>query len=301
MGSFCYADDVILLAPTRHSLQLMLNICEEFSNSHNMLFSTDPNPVKSKTKCLYFSMNQNKSDPEKVTLNGDKLPWVSNAKHLGNVINTDITKHFCYPVTSKDLLIKRAIFYDRVHSLKQEFGFCSKRLLCELLRIYATSFYSSMIWDIQSEEYCKLTRSYNTAIKLLWDLPHQTHKNFVEQLTDCPHLQSMLHSRYVGFSKSLLFSKKLEVRLLFNLCKYDLTTVTGTNLKKLMTTYECSSIENLIDTKSQISMKSVHPMKEEDQWKVLLLEDLVELRDGRSEANLSLDEINDLILFVTTS
>ena len=154
-----------------------------------------------------------------------------------------------------------------------------------------------MIWNIQS----KLIRSYNTAIKLLWDLPHQTHKNFVEQLTDCPHLQSMLHSRYVGFSKSLQFSKKFEVRLLFNLCKYDLTTVTGSNLKSLMTIYDCSSLESLIDNKYQISTKSVNSMCEEDQWKVLLLEDLVEMRDGRSEANLSLEEINDLILLVTTS
>ena len=89
----------MLMALTRHSLQLMLNICEEFSNSHDMLFSTDPNPVKSKTKCLYFSMNENKTDPEKVILNGDKLPWVSTAKHLGNVINTNINKNFCHPDT----------------------------------------------------------------------------------------------------------------------------------------------------------------------------------------------------------
>ena len=215
--------------------------------------------------------------------------------------SSQLFKILNYLDTSKDLLVKRAIFYDKVHSIKQEFGFCTKRLLCELLRIYATSFYSSMIWNIQSDEYGKLIRSYNTAIKLLWELPHQTHKNFVEQLTDCPHLQSMLHSRYVGFRKSLLFSKKFEVRLLFNLCKYNMTTITGSNLKFLMTTYDCNSVENLIEHKNQIAIKSVNPMTEEDHWKVLLLEDLVDLRDGRSEANLSLDEINDLILFITTS
>ena len=68
-----------------------------------------------------------------------------------------------------------------------------------------------------------------------------------------------------------------------------------------MTTYDCNSVENLIEHKNQIAIKSVNPMTEEDHWKVLLLEDLVDLRDGRSEANLSLDEINDLILFITTS
>ena len=50
LGAFGYADDVLLLAPSRQALQIMLTICEEFSTSHSMLFSTDPNPVKSKTR-----------------------------------------------------------------------------------------------------------------------------------------------------------------------------------------------------------------------------------------------------------
>ena len=55
VGAFGYADDVLLLAPSRQALQLMLSICEKFSTSHSMLFSTDPNPSKSKTKCFIFS------------------------------------------------------------------------------------------------------------------------------------------------------------------------------------------------------------------------------------------------------
>ena len=165
-----------------------------------MLFSTDPDPVKSKTKCMYYTMQSKAKDPEKVILNGDPLPWVEKAKHLGHMLTTEIIKEYAYPNTNNDLLVKRAIFFGKVHSLIQEFGFCSKRLLSELMRIYSTSFYGSMIWSIRSEEYNKLLRSFNSAIKMIWDLHHQTHKNFIEQLIDYPHLQSMLHSRYIGFA-----------------------------------------------------------------------------------------------------
>ena len=58
-GAFGYADDVTLLAPSRQALQKMLNICEEFSSSHSILFSTDPLPAKSKTKCLFFFKKKN--------------------------------------------------------------------------------------------------------------------------------------------------------------------------------------------------------------------------------------------------
>ena len=58
LGAFGYADDVTLLAPTRQGLQIMLNICENFASSHSMSFSTDTDPAKSKTKCLFFSRDK---------------------------------------------------------------------------------------------------------------------------------------------------------------------------------------------------------------------------------------------------
>ena len=119
MGAFGYADYIILLAPTRHALQLMLKICEKFAKSHDMLFSTDIRPEKSKTKCLYFTENQVKPEPQKVILNGDPLPWVPHGKHLGNELNTAINIGLHCPDTSHDLLMKHGIFFDRVYSLKQ--------------------------------------------------------------------------------------------------------------------------------------------------------------------------------------
>ena len=84
LGAFGYADDVTLLAPTRQGLQIMLNICEQFASSHSMSFSTDMDPSKSKTKCLFFSRDKLDSQVRNVVLTGDLLPWVTTAKHLGN-------------------------------------------------------------------------------------------------------------------------------------------------------------------------------------------------------------------------
>ena len=39
MGSFRYADDVILLAPAMSSLQNMLHIANDFSTEYNVLFN----------------------------------------------------------------------------------------------------------------------------------------------------------------------------------------------------------------------------------------------------------------------
>jgi hypothetical protein len=59
-----------------------------------MQFSTDPVPSKSKSKCLFFSRERAAGDIEEVLLNGDKLPWVSTAKHLGNHLSSKLNLSF---------------------------------------------------------------------------------------------------------------------------------------------------------------------------------------------------------------
>ena len=50
VGAFGYADDIALAAPSLSSLKQMINICEQFAESHSITF----NP--SKTKLLCFNM-----------------------------------------------------------------------------------------------------------------------------------------------------------------------------------------------------------------------------------------------------
>ena len=51
-GVFCgvvgYADDLLLLAPSRSAMATMLRICEQYATEHNLEFSTDPDPRKAR-------------------------------------------------------------------------------------------------------------------------------------------------------------------------------------------------------------------------------------------------------------
>ena len=51
-GVVGYADDLLLMAPSRSAMETMLKICEEYGEQNNLEFSTDPNPSKSKSKCI---------------------------------------------------------------------------------------------------------------------------------------------------------------------------------------------------------------------------------------------------------
>ena len=76
MGATGYADDLLLLAPVRSVLAEMVRVCEEYGRQHNMVFSTDPVPSKSKTKCMFFSGHRNVRYPDHIQLDGRILPWL---------------------------------------------------------------------------------------------------------------------------------------------------------------------------------------------------------------------------------
>ena len=51
-GGVGYADDLMILAPNRVAAQKMLNICENFATRNNVIFFTNTDTRKSKSKAL---------------------------------------------------------------------------------------------------------------------------------------------------------------------------------------------------------------------------------------------------------
>ena len=68
VGAAGYADDLILLAPSRSAMKKMLKVCE------NLQFSTDPVPAKSKSKCIYMCGYSDPVYPVPLQLCGADLP-----------------------------------------------------------------------------------------------------------------------------------------------------------------------------------------------------------------------------------
>ena len=300
LGGFGYADDVTLLSPTRQGLQSMLTICEEFSEGHSMLFSTDPVPSKSKTKCMLFSRHKSADQVLNLQLNGDNLPWVSTAKHLGNHLSSKLNLSPLSPETKTDLLCKRAILYDKVHQVQQQFGYCDPKLVLKLLSIYSTALYGSPLWQLNSEEHFKLNRSWNTAIKIIWDLPHSTHTRFLESLCPVPHLESVLHGRSIGFIQSLSRSTKQLIKLLFHSCSQDMSTVTGQNMKFLLSKYSKYSMAALFSEKDVIKNARVYSLQENDLWKVNLMQDFSLVKKNLLELPFEIENLDEILEEVCT-
>ena len=137
-GAAGYADDLILMSPSREAMSEMLEICESYANENNLVFSTDSNPSKSKSKCVFMCGKENVVYPKKLSLHGKELPYVKHANHLGHELSQTCTM-------DQDIRIKKAKLIDASTEIRETFGFAKPAQVLKVIRVYASNYYGSML------------------------------------------------------------------------------------------------------------------------------------------------------------
>ena len=285
-GILGYADDLLLLAPSRDALQEMIQNCEEHTRSLNISFSTHENPKKCKTKCMTFLDKER--EVRNITLDGKDLPWVKSAKHLGcRMTNTS-------GALTKDIMEKRAIFINRVNELNQEFYFAHPLTKVRINNVFNSYFYGSPLWNLFGKEADRLEKSWNVAQRILMGLPRNSHRYFIEPLSNTQHIRHSLFRRYIKFVNSIKSSEKVVLRKMFNTVKQDCRSTTGMNLRNLMKKMGRSTVDEL--QPNDVGQLTYHPIPEGDEWKVACAKELVEVKNGILSVDLLMTKEMDQIL-----
>ena len=264
MGAFSYADDIVLLSPSKSGLQNMIKICENFFNIHGIKISVDENPKKSKTQCMVFNWNQD--IPVNLKIGNIRIPWTERYKHLGHYIHKDESM-------GHDLNAKRGEFISQIHSLRQEFGNINPYVFLKLVNTYCTSFYGSNIWDLSSLAADKLWSCWNVFLKSSMNLPYATHRYFLNNINNQKHLKIQLLKRFVKFHNTILATDSNLIKILFEVQNSDVRSVFGRN---------CIMARNLCGTSNltcnNISQHVVYPIPAGEKWSFSLVHELLYLR-----------------------
>ena len=214
-----YADDVILIAPSRSALQAMLKVTEEFADEYKIIFSTHENPSESKSKCVWMcGKSEVRNYPAPLMLNSRPLPWVKTAAHLGHELSQKCDmEHAAW--------VARAKFIDKSVSVQEMFSFARPEQILAAVNIYCCDFYGSNLWNLYGERAEQCYRAYSTTVKLCFNLPRDCHTWAVTEVLNCgfPMARERVMSGYVRFLKRLETSASWEVRFLVELEARDNT------------------------------------------------------------------------------
>ena len=282
VGIVVYADDIALLSPSLDGLQNMIDTCEKYAEQHNLTFSTNVNPVKSKTKCVAFLLN--KRPLRNLQLKGKPLPWVNSIKHLG----TTLTNGSCCNL-EQDVLEKRAMFIAKNNELGQEFHYVHYKTKIWLNKVFNTSFYGAPLWDITSRSFGKLVKSWNVSARVMLNLPKTTHRYLIEPLTEDHHIVKSLHARFMKFVDTIENGRKEAPKRVMEMAQTDVRSTTGRNLRHLM-----------LQT-SNFDVKEIDPYDEpyeaipaSELWRIELVKDILAAKSGDVNSILNKDEMEDI-------
>ena len=290
--NFSWDSWILLLAPSLDTLQEMLKVCEEYANEHNLRFSTDNNPEKCKTKCIAFLIKDRPLPP--LELCGNSLPWVRSGKHLGITISDKIDG------MKTDLKIKRADYISKNNDILQEFGFSHPKTKIMMNSVYNSHLSGSCLWNLFSKEAVQMENTWNVSMRLMLDLPRETHRRLIEPLSGVKHVKLIMLKRFLSFIEQIRKSHKKATNSLLESILHDARSITGSNLRNILLMTEKSNVRDLLP--HDVDKMEYHPLPEGEKWKISIIQEIIENKNGNLNINnLSDDELENTLEFLCVS
>ena len=287
VGIIVYADDIVLLSPTLDGLQEMINTCSEYAKYHNLSFSTNHDPNKSKTKCMGFL--KKKRILRNMQLDNKNLPWVNSVRYLGTTITDTLDD------MNQDLLEKRAQYIAKNNELMQEFHYAHPYTKIMINNIFNTHFYGATLWDLFSSSFVRLEKTWNISQRLMLSFPRETHRYLIEPLSGRQHIIFSIRKRFLKFANCIAHSHKKVLRSVFKSVQLDCRSVTGRNLRNIMLSTNQDVYNDPINVRFNSPYNEITPG---ELWRISLLQEILEAKHGNLKVdNFLKKELDELVWY----
>ena len=207
INNLMYADDLVILAPSKSGLQSLINCCEAYGETHDIKY----NSIKSVIMVFKCGLLKKVSHGT-FLLNNEVIKVVSECKYLGHILDDSGSDN-------KDIIRQMKKVYAQGNLLLRKFGFCSYNVKIQLFRSYCTSLYTCQLWVNYSKECMrKLTVAYNNIFRFLMNEPKCCSASLMFVSRRVPSLKELLRQLVYSFVNRLTNS---ENRILADICKSE--------------------------------------------------------------------------------
>lgn len=270
-GAFAYADDIILLSPTRSGMQAMINICETFSREYCISFNA------SKSKHVYFCRDK-KVVPTPFNMQNSMIPTVPFEKHLGNWIGNGS----CEKIIDDNI----KSLYKNTNLLLSQFPKTSISTRYRLFKSYCMSVYGSQLWDYSGKHCNKFYIAWRKCIRRLLGIPHNTHCRYLHLICDDIPVDLQLHARFINFMKACSKSSSDIVRICSTLALNSSRSVASKSWFHICNTWNVEKDISLVNVNNvKLYCKSLDETA--DKMCTGLICDLLILRECDNDRNLT--------------
>jgi hypothetical protein len=152
--------------------------------------------------------------------------------------------------------------------------------------------YGSVLWDLFSKNAIKVENIYNRSVKIMLDLPVETHRGLIVPVSGKKHVKFILLKRFFKFIQSINISNKPLLRRLMLSIRDDARSTTGRNLKSLMLLTRKTSVVDI--EMGDLETLRYHPMGENEELRLEMIELVMEKRKSH-ELDTEEEELRTLL------
>ena len=254
-----YADDIVILAPSRRALQLLLNICMEEAVGLELAF----NYQKSKVMVFYSPSNRASGKIASRIMMGDEyIEEVEFVKYLGYIVSRDLN-------IDKDVNRAMKKFYIEFNQILRKFHFLDNSIKIFLFKQYCMQIYGAELWfGSKSKSLLKqFTVGFHKAVKKLLGLSSHENNHYA-----CQEANILMFNHYLNKLKICA-----TIRLYRNPCKFiekvaPYLTVSSVLLREVLkileSLYDCDSLfdNDLMAIISRIHFIQNHETQLRTSW-----------------------------------
>ena len=196
-----YADDMTLIAPSIHSLQILLDHCDSFALANDIKFNAN------KTKCMCIRPKKFKTDFEPYfTLSSKCLDVVSSHKYLGVHITDCLEDDANIRYQCRNL-------YSRGNTIIRNFKNCNDVVKCSLFKTFCTQIYGAQTWStFRCESFHQIKVAYNRIFRILMGLEHRVSMKHVLVCKGLDPFDVVFRKACVSFRSRLFLSDNTLIK-----------------------------------------------------------------------------------------
>ena len=225
VGTFIYADDITILAPTQSCLANMLHTCDRYASHHDLLFNPD------KTKCMFFTLN-NRLSHFPLNFKNVNLEFVKQCHLLGVYISTDILY--------RNIQSTIHTFYRKCNEVRLDFAMVSSEIKAKLISIYCMDLYGSQMWNFSDDNVQSFYTAWRRVTRIVWNLPNRAHCNLLHTINDTMPIDCIVEKRCLKCIHSCINSDNTIVKNIALSSLDNCYSVIGQNYRYLSVKYNIS-------------------------------------------------------------
>ena len=197
-GAFAYADDIVLLAPTKSGLSRMLAVASTCADGLSLKFNG------AKSQYLRYCAGRRSCVEDSILFCGVSVPLSAEGLHLGNLLGQRSGGNsICSAV--RDL-------YSRTNVLLSRFSFCTPDVRYKLFKAHCVIAYGSQLWDFQGSFVNDYFTAWRKCVRRVWGISNMTHCNLLPGICHDNDVEFQLLSRSLNFIRNAVISKNLILR-----------------------------------------------------------------------------------------